>query len=193
VLFYSQALNFLHNHIEALVFCASTPVKAEEIHICLNEMFETIVPLPDILASLQSLSEKYTSDQYAFQIYQLADGYQFLTKPAYQASIQILLKQKSRKRLSTAALETLAIVAYKQPVTKTEIEQIRGVSCDYALQKLLDKELIVIKGKSESVGRPLLYGTSQKFIEYFGINNLKDLPQPKDFTSSENEIGQANE
>jgi segregation and condensation protein B len=193
VLFYSQALNFLQNHIEALVFCASTPVKAEEIHICLNEMFETIVPLPDILASLQSLSEKYTSDQYAFQIYQLADGYQFLTKPAYQASIQILLKQKSRKRLSTAALETLAIVAYKQPVTKTEIEQIRGVSCDYALQKLLDKELIVIKGKSESVGRPLLYGTSQKFIEYFGINNLKDLPQPKDFTSSENEIGQANE
>jgi segregation and condensation protein B len=193
VLFYSQALNFLQNHIEALVFCASTPVKAEEIHICLNEMFETIVPLPDILASLQSLSEKYTSDQYAFQIYQLADGYQFLTKPAYQASIQILLKQRSRKRLSTAALETLAIVAYKQPVTKTEIEQIRGVSCDYALQKLLDKELIVIKGKSESVGRPLLYGTSQKFIEYFGINNLKDLPQPKDFTSSENEIGQANE
>ncbi len=186
-------MNFLQNHIEALIFCAATPIKAEEIHACLNEMFQTEVPLPDILSSLQSLTEKYISDQYSFQIYQIAEGYQFLTKPAYQASIQILLKQKSRKRLSTAALETLAIIAYKQPVTKTEIEQIRGVSCDYALQKLLDKELITIKGKSESVGRPLLYGTSQKFVEYFGINNLKDLPQPKDFASSENEIGQANE
>jgi segregation and condensation protein B len=87
----------------------------------------------------------------------------------------------------------LAVVAYKQPVTKTEIEQIRGVSCDYALQKLLEKELITIKGKSETVGRPILYGTNQKFMEHFGINNLKDLPQLKDFTTLENEIGQVNE
>ena len=193
MLFYIQDLNFLQSHIEALIFCAATPIKAEEIQACLNEMFQTDVPLPDIISSLQSLTEKYISDEYSFQIYQIAEGYQMLTKPAYQTSIQILLKQKSRKRLSTAALETLAIIAYKQPVTKTEIEQIRGVSCDYALQKLLDKELITIKGKSETVGRPILYGTSQKFVEYFGINNLKDLPQPKDFTSSENEIGQANE
>jgi segregation and condensation protein B len=156
-------------------------------------MLQTEVPLADIVASLIQLVEKYTSEDYAFQIYQIADGYQFLTKPAYRASIGILLKQKSKKRLSTAALETLAVIAYKQPVTKTEIEQIRGVSCDYALQKLLEKELIIIKGKSETVGRPILYGTNQRFMDYFGINSLKDLPQPKDFATAENEIGEGGE
>jgi segregation and condensation protein B len=168
-------------------------MKAEEIQSCLNEMLQTEVPLADIIASLMQIVEKYTSEDYAFQIYQIADGYQFLTKPAYQASVGILLKQKSKKRLSTAALETLAVIAYKQPVTKTEIEQIRGVSCDYALQKLLEKELIMIRGKSETVGRPILYGTNQRFMEYFGINSLKDLPQPKDFATMENEIGEGSE
>jgi segregation and condensation protein B len=190
---YICPLNFLQNHIEALIFCSSAPMKIDEIQSCLNEMLETEIPLADINDSLQTLLEKYSSDEFSFQIYQISEGYQFLSKPAYQASIQILLKQKSKKRLSTAALETLSIIAYKQPVTKTEIEQVRGVSCDYALQKLLDKELIVIKGKSDAVGRPLLYGTSQKFIEYFGLNSLKDLPQPKDFAASDNEIGQSNE
>ena len=168
-------------------------MKIDEIQSCLNEMLETEIPLADINNSLQTLLDKYSSDDFSFQIYQIAEGYQFLSKPTYQVSIQILLKQKSKKRLSTAALETLSIIAYKQPVTKTEIEQVRGVSCDYALQKLLDKELIVIKGKSDAVGRPLLYGTSQKFIEYFGLNSLKDLPQPKDFAASDNEIGQTSE
>lgn len=186
-------MNFLKNHIEALIFCSSGPIKAEEIQSCLYEMLQTEVPLADIVASLIQLVEKYTSEDYAFQIYQIADGYQFLTKPAYRASIGILLKQKSKKRLSTAALETLAVIAYKQPVTKTEIEQIRGVSCDYALQKLLEKELIIIKGKSETVGRPILYGTNQRFMDYFGINSLKDLPQPKDFATAENEIGEGGE
>jgi segregation and condensation protein B len=186
-------LNFLQNHIEALIFCSPGPIKLDELQACLNEMLQTDVPLADVVSSLMQLVEKYTSEEFAFQIYQIADGYQFLTKPAYQTSVSILLKQKSKKRLSTAALETLAVIAYKQPVTKTEIEQIRGVSCDYALQKLLEKELIMIKGKSETVGRPILYGTNQKFIEYFGINSLRDLPQPKDFATTENEIGEGGE
>ena len=116
-----------------------------------------------------------------------------MTKPAYQASIGILLKQQSKRRLSNSAMETLAIIAYKQPVTKTEIEQIRGVNCDYAVNKLLEKELIEIKGKSDSIGRPMLYGTNQKFMDYFGINNLKDLPTPKDFVQEENTIGKEDE
>jgi segregation and condensation protein B len=87
-------------------------------------------------------------------------------------------------------METLSIIAYKQPVTKSEVEQIRGVSCDYSIQKLLEKELVTIKGKAESLGRPLLYGTSGKFMDYFGINHLKDLPQPKDFLPEENQIGE---
>ena len=89
-------------------------------------------------------------------------------------------------------LETLSIIAYKQPLTKGDVEQIRGVSCDYSLQKLLEKELIEIKGKSEGIGRPLIYGTSQKFMDYFGINSILDLPQPKDFSQPEHHIGEAN-
>jgi segregation and condensation protein B len=156
-------------------------------------MFEADVPKEHIQEALNSLIAKYDSEDYAFQVLKIGGGYQFLTKPAYQVSISILLKQKSKKRLSTAALETISIIAYKQPITKHQIEQIRGVNCDYAIQKLLDKELIEITGKSDAVGRPLLYGTTQKFMEYFGLNNLKDLPQPKDFSPDVNEIGEVKE
>jgi segregation and condensation protein B len=101
-----------------------------------------------------------------------------------------MLKQQSKKRLSTSAMETLSIIAYKQPISKPEVENIRGVNCDYAIQKLLDKGLIEIQGKSDSVGRPMLYGTSPKFMEYFGINDLTELPTPKDFTNEVNSIGE---
>jgi segregation and condensation protein B len=186
-------MNFLQNHIESLIFCSTEPVKAEEIKQCLNEMFEADVPEEDITAAIEALLTKYESEESPFQIYKIAGGYQFLTKPAYQSSIGILLKQKSKKRLSTSALETMAIIAYKQPISKGHIEQIRGVNCDYAIQRLLEKELVEIKGKSEGVGRPILYGTSQKFLEYFGINDMKDLPTPKDFAHEGTEIGEANE
>nr|HAD51544.1 SMC-Scp complex subunit ScpB [Algoriphagus sp.] len=96
-------------------------------------------------------------------------------------------------RLSTAQMETLSIIAYKQPVTKGEIEQIRGVNCDYSVQKLLEKELVEIKGKSDQIGRPLIYGTSPKFMEYFGINSIQELPQPKDFSQPDNQIGEERE
>lgn len=183
-------MDFLQNHIESLIFCSNDPIKAEEIRQCLSEMFEADVPAEDIQSALDKLVAKYDEDVYPFKVYSMGGGYQFLTKPAYQSSISILLKQKSKKRLSTSALETVAIIAYKQPITKHQIEQIRGVNCDYAIQKLLEKELIEIQGKSDGVGRPILYGTSPKFMEYFGINTLKDLPTPKDFNTSENQIGE---
>ncbi len=189
-------MDFLQNHIEALVFCAPEPISLAEVRACLMEMFEAEIPEENISEAIQKLIKKYNEDIYAFQIYQIGGGFQFLTKPAYQVSISILLKQQSKKRLSNAALETLAIIAYKQPITKSEIEQIRGVNCDYAVQKLLEKELVFIKGKSEAVGRPLLYGTSDKFMNYFGINSLKDLPLPKDVAPDEglnNTIGEAKE
>ena len=152
-------------------------------------MFEADIPEKDIDQVLDELLKKYENEQFSFHINHVGGGYQFLTKPAYQSSIGILLKQQSKKRLSTSALETLAIIAYKQPVTKSEVEQIRGVNCDYAVHKLLEKGLAEIKGKSESIGRPLLYGTSNKFMEYFGINDLSELPTPKDFAQEENVIG----
>jgi segregation and condensation protein B len=156
-------------------------------------MFDADVPDKDIQKALEQVTERYKSDEFSLEVVKAGGGYQFLTKPAYQASIGILLKQQSKRRLSNSALETLSIIAYKQPITKSEVEKIRGVNCDYSIQKLLEKELIEIKGKSEGVGRPLIYGTNQKFMEYFGINDLIELPTPRDFASEENQIGPENE
>lgn len=182
-------MDFLGNHIEALIFCSEKPIKISALQACLSEMFEAKVPEKEIEKAIEEIIKKYQDDNHSFHLVQTGGGYLFLTKPAYQASIGILLKQQSKKRLSTSALETLSIIAYKQPVTKTEMEQIRGVNCDYSVQKLLEKELIEIKGKSESIGRPILYGTSAAFMDYFGINELVELPTPKDFAPQENEIG----
>lgn len=145
------------------------------------------------MGAIQRLEEKFLSEEFSFQLFKAAGGYQFLTKPAYQASISILLKQQSKKRLSTSAMETLSIIAYKQPISKTEIENIRGVNCDYAVQKLLDKGLVEIIGKAETIGRPMLYGTTAKFMEYFGISDLVELPTPKDFSTEINIIGENSE
>lgn len=178
------------NHIEALIFCSPTPIKVADIRACLSEMFNADVPEGDIVNAIKRLDEKFQSDEFSFQLSRSAGGYQFLTKPAYQASIGILLKQQSKKRLSVSAMETLSIIAYRQPISKPEVETIRGVNCDYAIQKLLDKGLVEITGKADTVGRPLLYGTTQKFMEYFGINDLSDLPTPKDFSGEINTIGE---
>jgi segregation and condensation protein B len=184
-------VDFLQNHIEALIFCSPTPIKVSEIIACLAEMFGADVPEEDVNNAIKSLDEKYSNDEFSFQLFKTGGGYQFLTKPSYQTSIGILLKQQSKRRLSTSAMETLSIIAYKQPISKTEIENIRGVNCDYAVQKLLDKGLVEITGKADTVGRPMLYGTSQKFMEYFGINDISELPVPKDFTAEVNIIGES--
>lgn len=186
-------MDFLQNHIEALIFCSPTPAKVTDIKACLSEMFNADVPEEDITGALSRIEEKFLGEEYSFQLYKTGGGYQFLTKPAYQSSIGIMLKQQSKKRLSTSAMETLSIIAYKQPISKTDVENIRGVNCDYAVQKLLDKGLIEILGKAETIGRPILYGTSPKFMEYFGINDINELPTPKDFTSEVNTIGETPE
>jgi segregation and condensation protein B len=129
-------------------------------------------------AAIEGIQEKYQTDFYSFELRQIGGGWQFLTKPAFHKTIALLNGDKFLKRLSSAALETLAIIAYKQPITKSEIESIRGVNCDYAVQKLLEKELIVISGRNEeAVGKPLIYSTSKSFMDYFGINSTEDLPK----------------
>ena len=114
-------MDFLQNHIEALIFCSPSPLKVKDLNQCPTEMFEAEVPEKDINGALERIQKKYEDDEFSFQLYKSAGGYQFLTKPAYQASIGILLKQQSKKRLSTSSLETLSIIAYKQPVTKNEV------------------------------------------------------------------------
>jgi len=149
----------------------------------------------DLLEELiNSLTTKYSSENYSFELRKIGGGFQFLTKAPYHESISILLNLKEKKRLSAAALETLSIIAYKQPITKSEIEQIRGVSADYSIHKLLEKDLIEIAGKRDSAGNPVLYEVSQTFLEYFGINSTSDLPQPKEVEpNTENVVGENSE
>ena len=186
-------MDSLQRHIQALIFCAPAPVAIEDLQKCLSEALQRDVSISDVLESIEEINERFAQEAFAFQIYAIGGGYQFLTKPDYQEAIGLFLKQKSKRKLSTSSLETLAIIAYKQPISKSGVEQIRGVSCDYAVHKLLEKELIEIKGTADPIGRPIIYGTTQKFMDYFGINHLKDLPQLKDFVSEENAIGEISE
>lgn len=183
-------VEYLAQHIESLIFATDDPISVKEIQKTLEAAFETDFKEEEVEAALQQLQERYQQDEYAIEIAEVAQGYQFLTKPAYHKTVGVYLKQTTRKRLSRAALETLSIIAYKQPVTKTDMEKIRGVSCDYSIQKLLDKDLVAIVGRSEGPGRPLLYGTSDKFMDYFGLQSLDDLPKPKDFRVPGNQIGE---
>ncbi len=180
----------LAQHIESLIFAADQPVTLQEIKSCLEEVLGLSFPETELLAAIGQLKERYEQDDYAFAINEIAEGYQFLTKPAFHNTVGAYLRQTTRRRLSRAALETLSIIAYKQPVTKTEMERIRGVSCDYSIQKLLEKELVAIVGRDEGPGRPLLYGTSNKFMDYFGLKSLRDLPKPKEFKEADFLIGE---
>ena len=167
-------MDFLAQHIEALIFCAPKPITELDIQDCLKEMFDSQVPMEEVHQGIYNIDQRYKSEQHSFELVESGGGYQFLTKPAYESSIGILLKRQSKKRLSNSALETLAIIAYKQPVTRSEMENIRGVNCDYSVTRLLEKELILVKEKAETVGSPLLYVTSTKFKEYVGINDWKE-------------------
>ena len=184
-------MEFLAQHIESLIFTAQRPISFGEIEEVLETTFETPFKKDDIEGALTDIEEKYKKEDFAFEMVAIANGYQFLTKGAYFNTVATYLKQTTKKKLSRAALETLSIIAYKQPVTKPDMEKIRGVSCDYALQKLLEKELVNIVGRSETVGKPLLYGTSEKFMDYFGLKSIQDLPKPKDFKTVENTVGEA--
>ncbi len=179
--------------IEALIFSSEQSIRIEEVIYCLQSAFEKDFNKEEVLNSIRLIQKKYQDANFAIELVNIANGYQFLTKKKYHAVISLLQLQRSKKKLSPAALETLAIIAYKKSVTKLEIEQIRGVNSEYSIQKLLEKELITIIGKSETVGRPILYSTSQQFMDYFGINSLSELPQIKEFTDSTVSIGEETE
>ncbi|NBO57462.1 MAG: SMC-Scp complex subunit ScpB [Chitinophagia bacterium] len=169
------------NHVEALIFASEKPLTAVEIIELINNAFgfmDDKVTLDQVETCIDGINEKYNSSFYPFELRQSGGGWQFLTKKEFHTTIAQLNGDKFLKRLSTAALETLAIIAYKQPITKSEIEAIRGVNCDYSIQKLLEKELIIISGRNEQmVGKPLIYATSRHFMDYFGINTAEELPK----------------
>ena len=171
----------LIKHVEALIFASEKPLSALEIVELVNQAFgfmDDKIIIDQVETAIDGVREKYTSEFYPFELRESGGGWQFLTKKEYHQTIAQLNGDKFLKRLSNAALETLAIIAYKQPITKSEIEAIRGVNCDYSIQKLLEKELVVISGRNENmVGKPLVYATSRQFMDYFGINSTEDLPK----------------
>jgi len=172
-------------HLEAMIFAAQQPVEEAKLQDALKQAFGWEISFEELQQAIEEIKDRYEGDQFAFELKAISGGWQFLTKKPFHAAIQAMLQIENRKKLSQAALETLAVIAYKQPVSKTDIEQIRGVNCDYTLQKLLEKDLIVISGRADGPGRPLLYATGQLFADYFGIHSPKDLPKLKDLIPDE--------
>ncbi len=168
--------------IEALIFSTDEPLSENEIIKAVKGIDgeDTQITQTDVEKCVEELNTGYDEKGISFKILKIANGYIFGTKPEYANYLGYLSSEKSKRRLSQAALETLAIIAYKQPITKPEIESIRGVNSDYILNTLLEKNLVTISGRAETVGRPLLYSTTNEFLKYFGLHKISDLPKPRE-------------
>jgi segregation and condensation protein B len=174
--------------VEALLFAADEPLSSRRLAELVDET--TAAEIDDTVAELNA---EYLRDDRAFRIQQVAGGWRLVSRPEFAPWVRRLRETGRPARLSQAALETLAIVAYKQPSTRAELEAIRGVSVDAVIQTLVDRGLVTIVGRAEGLGRPLLYGTSALFLEYFGLPGLEALPRPEElqvlFADREREAG----
>ncbi len=162
--------------IEAILFASDEPLSAER----LVNIAEFNGGVKQVKKCIETLNEQYSQSGRAFRIEEIAGGFQMMTLPEYNNWLKNLLRQRADNKLSPAALETLAIIAYKQPIIRADVEGIRGVACGEMLRSLMYKGLVKIVGKAEILGRPLLYGTTKKFLEVFGLNDLKDLPKAEE-------------
>ena len=171
--------------VEALIFAAQEPLSINQIRSIYQDenvrSDESRHIEPEAIRQIvDELNNEYIKQDRPYRIVQIAGGYQFATLSEYAEWLGKLYREQGRRKLSQSGVETLAIVAYKQPITKAEIEKIRGVNCDYVLKNLLEKELLTVTGRAESVGRPLLYGTTREFLKHFGLNDITDLPRPRE-------------
>jgi len=161
--------------VEAILFSSDQPVSADRLADAAGEG----VTVGMVKKSVEELLADYDAQGRAFTIEEVAGGYQLFTRPEYNKYLKPLLRARQQARLTQAALETLAIIAYKQPVPRAEVEDIRGVACGDMIRALMEKGLVRIAGRSEQLGRPLLYGTTKKFLQAFGLGSIKDLPDSK--------------
>lgn len=169
--------NEIKGIVEALLFMSNEAIKVEQMKdIIENEQ----VTVKDIKDCLSDLTEEYNGNGRSIQVEEIAGGWQLRTKPEYGDWIKKLIKVQKKDRFSLPALETLAIIAYRQPITRNEIEAIRGVNIDYVVRMLLDKGFIRTVGRKDIPGKPFLYGTSTKFLQHFGLSSLKDLPEAEE-------------
>ncbi len=169
----------LKNIVEVLLFSSDRPLSLKQLKDIILEEQSIKADIRSIEKAVNELIEKYSSSEYSFALIKIAGAYRFATKKQFASWLAKLSKEKQKRRLSQSALETLAIIAYSQPITRPEMENIRGVNVDYILGALLEKELITIKGRADVPGRPMLYGTTDTFLEYMGLNNSEDLPSLK--------------
>ena len=161
--------------VEAVLFASDAPLKAEEIARADESLDEDRVE-----EAIRELQVFYDESERGFQIAEVAEGFQILTRPEFASYLERFDTVPRPSRLSGPALETLAIIAYRQPLSKAEIEDIRGVSADGVLNSLLERKLVRVVGRKEAVGRPLIYGTTKEFLQYFGLKDLADMPELKD-------------
>lgn len=187
------ANEYLVRQVEALIYASELGIGIAEIRQVLSTLSNTEITEHTIVEALDTIKARYSQDDRILELRAINNGYQFLTKPTYYDAVSQLQAHRSKKKLSPAALETLAIIAYRQPITKLEIEQIRGVNCDYSVHRLLEKELIKIAGKADALGKPILYATSDLFMDHFGITTTADLPKLKDIVHEDNVIGETDE
>jgi segregation and condensation protein B len=171
----SRGIDDLKSICEALIFVADEPISAQTISQITGESPQLVS------AAIEQLANEYRERGSGLQIRQIAGGWEITTKPEYHEYIRAFLKTKPSAKLSVAALETLAVIAYKQPVTVAEILEIRGVQSASAIKTLLEKKLIVAKGRKDTVGKPMTYGTSKEFLIQFGLKDLSELPSIDDF------------
>jgi segregation and condensation protein B len=161
--------------IEALIFASETPLSAKKIREIIEESSEK-----QINEAVESINQRYSESGAPFKVIEVAGGFQMVTKEEYAGWVKKLFKSSSQARLTQKGLETLSIIAYKQPVTKLEIESIRGVNVDGIVKTLIERNLITVIGREKAPGNPLLYGTTNYFLEYFGLTQLSDLPKLKE-------------
>lgn len=173
----SSALDFA---VEALVFAADVPLGAAEVARAVGEVTGADVDAAAVAHSVARLNAEYDGTERAFRILEFGGGYRMATVEHAEPFLRVLFATEDERRLSRSLLETLAVVAYKQPVTKPEIDHVRGVGSDYALRSLLEKDLARIAGRGDSVGRPLLYGTTERFLDLFALGSLDELPRPRE-------------
>ena len=159
--------------IEALLFASDAPLSAADLARGEEDLDEA-----GVVAAIEALRAEYEAEGRAFQVYEIAGGFQLLTRPEYSPHLERFETVPRNTRLSAAALEVLAIIAYRQPIGRSEVEEIRGVGSAHVLRTLQDLDLIEIVGRGEGLGRPLLFGTTQRFLDHFGFSSLEDLPKP---------------
>ncbi|MDD5424235.1 MAG: SMC-Scp complex subunit ScpB [Candidatus Omnitrophica bacterium] len=171
--------------IEALLFTSEKPITIEQMKEVLEE-----VDAKDIKTALADLQTEYETLGRSFKVYELAGGYQMVTMPEFADYLKKFYRVKSKDKLTKPALETLAIVAYRQPITKADIEDIRGVNVDGVIKTLADRQLIKITGRKDAPGRPILYGTTKEFLDRFGLSSLNELPKLGEFTESDIDLSE---